>query len=1273
MAIDFTDEQKRVINIRDKNVLVSAAAGSGKTAVLVERIFSLISDEKRGIDIDHLLVVTFTKAAAAEMRERVHKRIAEELYKHPENAHLQKQYALVHRAMITTIDAFCQNVLRNHFHEIGLDPDFRVMDEGEKQLMRKDVLSQLLEEKYREGDEAFADAAMFFAPKSAGDLEFEECILELQNYSESFAWPEKFLTERKNDNKGTFQKLAGVKITNGVVTGDALGVYFAKFLLGITNGYIEAYEAALTICNMPDGPNALTDAFTQERDNLKLAMNAQDLQDLGQALKDYKNNLIPKLPAVKKGEADEGLKKECTTLRNKVKEGVNKIIKAYFTPDLSGSTAFSDKTAPYIDTLLDVTIEFRKRFMDRKAQEHVVDFGDMEHFALNVLVGEDGQPTPVAKQYREYFKEIMVDEYQDSNLVQDILLGAISSDDPKKYDRFMVGDVKQSIYGFRQARPDLFLDKFNTYPGADGCERIDLAKNFRSREEVLASVNEIFERIMQPATGGIAYDKAARLYLGADYEKGYQGEFRTELLMFDPKDLAQTEGTASGDRSADKKENSSVNCGSAESSGNTAENPAEQEESGVDAEEDEYTAEEAEAVVLAHVVKELKKGRVTERTKGEDGKEIKFFRPARYSDIVILHRSPAKIADAIGRIFETEGIPVSISTGGGYFSVPEIQQVMQLLRTINNPLNEIPLYGVLVSAFGGFTPEMIGEVRAKHRQTVETEKSKKQVDKPLWEIVRAEFPEFANKIENYRKLSTYRTVRELLQIIFDDHNYLELLSAMPAGAKRRANAEMLLSYASAYEKTSYFGLYHFVRYIDQLEKYTQDKTSEADVLGESADVVRLMSIHKSKGLEFPLTVLAGMGKQFNLTDTSSKLVHDNEFGLGYIYVDIEKRTKSKTLRHELVAQKIKEDTLSEEMRLLYVAMTRAKEKLVMVGRFPGAADVLDKALSGGKDRITYADFVKSKSYLDMVLPVLGKCGSIDSRTIGYSDLELSKSEEQISLLSKRQELSNAGERADKDEVTALKERFLYEYPFKSLESLYTKTTVSELKMAAMLDQDEAAYEQFESRETDVYVPRFRQGEQKISGAVRGDSYHRVMEIMDFDRTLGKVLSGIPCDIKTFTEKVSGAHAQIMGAVSEFLDESLKERKISEECRKAVNPAKITQILKTPLAYRMWRSAFSKKLFREQPFVMSLSAARVNKEFPPEEKVLIQGIIDAFFEEEDGIVLLDYKTDSIENGEALVNRYSTQLDYYQEAIENLTGLKVKERVLYSFHLGETVTC
>ena len=1247
MAIRFTEDQQKVIDTRNKNVLVSAAAGSGKTAVLVERIVSLVCDEKNKIDIDELLVVTFTKAAAAEMRERVCKRIGEKLEENPSSEHLQKQYALVHRAMITTIDSFCLNVVRNHFREIDFDPDFRVMDEGERELLRRDVLSELLEEKYEEGDERFLAASMFFSPNRSNDSDFEKAIMDLQEYAESFAWPEKFLTERKKDHEDTLGALTDVRLAGGKAIGDPLGVFFYKYLKGITDGYISDYEKAIKLCDADGGPAVYKNTFLDEKMRLEEAFGGENALEIAEGLKRYVNDNL-KLPSYstkpKKGETvlgteierKEAIKGEAKGLRNEAKKKINKLVDVFFTPGIEEKAEISDKCAPYMNELLDVTIEFRRRFLEKKAEKKVTDFGDLEHFALDILIDPEGNPTPAALEYREHFKEIMVDEYQDSNLVQDVLLDAISSKEPGKFDRFMVGDVKQSIYGFRQARPDLFLEKFASYPVTEGCERIDLSKNFRSRTEVLDCVNEIFDKIMHEKTGSIEYDSAARLYAGASYPEVGES-FKAELVLIDSK--LSEEINESEDNQDDNNEN-------------------EAEEYSLSAEA--YREEETESLVLANLVRKALDSKVTETVRTPEG-EVRRLRPARYSDIVILHRSPSRIADALGKVFEEEGIPISINQGGGYFSTPEIKSVMQLLRTINNPLSDISLFGTLISVFGGLGDGDVSEIKANNPGM------------GLWEAVKKDCPSFADKINRYRKYATYRSIRELLQVIFDEHDYLEYIAALPGGAKRRANAEMLLTYASNFEKTSYYGLYHFVRYIDQLEKYTTDNTSEADVLGESADVVRLMSIHKSKGLEFPITIIAGMGKSFNLMDAKAKIAHNNELGLGCDYIDLEKRIKLKSIRREIIAKKILEDSISEEMRLLYVAMTRAKEKLIMVGRIEDAEKVLEKVKSGFDDELSYSKFINAKTYLDLVLPVIGGCGSIRVSLMSGEDIESNRVSEQLSLEDHRIELKRAEEKADRDELSRIEERFSYKYPFEYLNKLYTKTTVSELKMAAMLDEDESAYEKFESRETEKYIPSFRREETGITGTVRGNSYHRVMEIMDFDRTLGKALGGRISTFDEFKKAVSEKKAEIENCLKEFLEEELKEHRISEECFEAVNLSKILWFMTSRLSFRMWKSASLGKLYREQPFVLSIPANKVNSEFPESERVIIQGIIDAYFVEGDSVILLDYKTDAVKSCDELVKRYETQLDYYQEAIEKLTGLGVTERILYSFSLGEQVGC
>lgn len=1210
MAISFTKDQQKVIDARHENVLVSAAAGSGKTAVLVERIVRLVCDPQNNIDIDELLVVTFTKAAASEMRERILKRIGEELEINPTSAHLQKQYALVHRAMITTIDSFCQNVLRNHFQDIDLDPDFRVMDEGEKELMRQDVIAKMLEEKYSEANPEFLAAVDFFTAEGTDDSALEGYILELQEYSESFARPLIFLENRKNDHVNTMDKL-----NNSV-----LGEFMLRYLRGLLEGMLEEYEKLIKITEEPDGPYAYAELVVQEKERLEAALNADNVGTIGICLDNFLASK-GRLPASKDDNVNSEKKDYVKNARTKIKDGIKKLWEDFFEPSLERRAMQCDACADYVRTLVELTIEFREKLQQVKRDNKVVDFGDMEHYALEILTTVDGEPTATALEYRNHFKEIMVDEYQDSNLIQDIILDAIARKEEGDFDRFMVGDVKQSIYGFRQARPDLFLEKYDTYPDTEGCVRIDLSQNFRSRAEVLDSVNDVFDGIMHRETGRVEYDSGAKLNLGADYpEADISGDYdyATELILLDSKlneELAETT-------------------------------------------DDSYTANESEAVVIAVKIAELMNTMKVTQVEKVDGKEVKFLRPLKYSDIVVLHRSPSGMADTLSKVFENRGIPVSISQGKGYFSVMEVQQVLQLLRAINNPLRDIPLFGALHSVFGGYSSEEIAKIRADYPES------------SLYAAIKLGAPEFVEKLNKYRKMSMYMTIRELLQHIFDDHSYLDYVMALPGGKRRRANVEKLLSYASDFEKTSYVGLHHFVRYIDQLEKYTEDKSGEADVLGENADVVRFMSIHKSKGLEFPVTIVAGMGHGFMDADQKSRLTHNNELGIGCEYVDLATGVKSKTLRNKLIAMKIREDSRAEEMRLLYVAMTRAKEKLIMIGRVKDAAGILEKKIQNSVGRLSYSMFVKAGCPLDFILPVLGTC-RINASVVEAKDITLAEASEQVVLDVRKAELSKAADKADSDTVDMICARFAYEYPYKYLESLNTKTTVSELKMAAMQQEDEDSANLFEARERAVYEPEFRREDKAPAGTAVGDCYHRIMEIMDYDYVLGFVCGGRPDDYAQFCSKAD--ETSISSRLELFLNEMCGEHRLTEEWRMLVRLPKLVAFMRSETCYRMWSSAANGKLKREQPFVLSVSAKLLNSDYPESEKVIIQGIIDVFFEEDGDIILLDYKTDSVKAGDELVKKYHAQLDYYQEAIERLTGKKVTERILYSFSLGETVEC
>ena len=1120
MPVTFTPEQQEVINLRDCSILVSAAAGSGKTAVLVERIVKMVCDEEMLVDIDRLLVVTFTNAAASEMRERVAAGIAARLAEHPDSEHIQRQAALLHNAQITTIDSFCLYLLRNHFNEIGLDPAFRIADEGEIRLMEQDVMQELMEDSFASESEAFRYCVEYFCTGGRESV-LEQHILNLSRYAAGFPWPEEWLEQRRKDY--------------GDIGAEALcesecGRYLAGHLALMVQGWIQKLKRVQELCLEPDGPYMYGEMVEGELEQLEQLRKCAGLAEYA-----------ARLPAVqfgrlssKKDDSVNGEKRQLAAdIRAEVKKSVQDTAERFFaTPlELAAEQALSCREP--VCTLIDLALDFRRRMAEKKQGKKVVDFTDVEHFALGILLKkEEGQITPsqVALEYRQYFAEILIDEYQDSNLVQEILLSAVSGEDEGHFNRFMVGDVKQSIYKFRLARPELFLEKYHSYlPGGgelgnreatdfrDGVKkavsgrqrRIDLSKNFRSRPQVIEAVNDVFSRLMNERTGGLAYDEHAALYVGAEYPQNTGNE--SELLL--------------------------------------VEKPSEN---------DGISARQAEAKTIAAKIRELRKNfYVTDRADGR-------LRPAEYSDMVILLRATSGWDEEFKAVLEEEGIPAYITSKTGYFGASEVQELLQLLRVLDNPRQDIPLFGVMKSIFGGFTEEEIALIRSGSRQgtlyeaaeqfatgeeaavdtgasenaeAAETKESghaeaagteesghteaagtedaghvetagkaarnirKADRDVHLQEhgMLRDRVAAFLQKISEYRRCTVYMPVRELLTKLITDFDYLYYVTALPAGGKRRANVEMLLTRASDFEKTSYFGMFHFIRYMEQLEKYDVDY-GEAELLDENANVVRIMSIHKSKGLEFPVTFVAGLGKRFNMQETNQSLILDMDLGLATDYVNPGKRMKNKTLRRNVLMRKLREDSLAEELRVLYVALTRAREKLILTASLEKAAERWERFQKSGVESLLYPDFIEAGNYLDFLLPVLSGT-SIQVTVLAEGELAAGEFKEQLELGDRVWRLERAGQLADGKALEYLRERLRDRYPFENLAGLYTKTTVSELKIAAMADKDEAAYHTFEEKEIQPYIPSFRRQEEKVSGTVRGNAYHRVMELLDFGRIL----------------------------------------------------------------------------------------------------------------------------------------------------------------------------
>lgn len=1271
MGMKFTPEQQRVIELHNSNILVSAAAGSGKTAVLVERIIRMICDGEHPADIDRLLIVTFTNAAAAEMRERIAAGITARLEADPGNEHIQKQSALLHNAQITTIDSFSLFLIRNHFNEIGLDPDFRVADEGEIKLLQQEVLAQLLEDAYAgqfvpEAPEQFHACVEYFCPGGRESV-LEQHILNLSRYAGSFPWPAEWLEERKNDYAaGDMEAL---------VHSD-YGQYLTERVNRTVEGCLEKLREVKRLCELPDGPYMYGELTEAEIEQLERLTSCKDLEE--QAAK-VPAVTFARLPSKKDDSVDPAKRELAKAIRNSVKDTLSDLSESYFKTPLELAVEQGKACREPLRMLLDLVLEFDRRLLAAKQERHLIDFSDMEHYALQILlkrekVEETGSigtdraktkyrivPSDVAMEYRQYFQEILIDEYQDSNLVQEYLLSAISGEEEGRYNRFMVGDVKQSIYKFRLARPELFLEKYDTYQETGDLCRIDLAKNFRSRIQVVDAVNDVFSRIMSREIGGIAYDDKAALYPGAVYPAQEDPAYGSELLLIRKPEKGEREESGIGEQHA--------------------------EGAGVLVDYD--NVRQLEAIAIAARIKQLKGSlQVMEKSAGE-------LRPVRYSDMVILLRTTSGWDEEFKKILEQQGIPVYITSKTGYFGALEVQELLQFLRVLDNPRQDIPLFGVMQSVFGGFTQEEIAQIRSggeghsRKRMTLyEALKEVAQSGRTVEEGEEISAGEsageeaelsqkadtFLQRIGHYRDLTPFTSIRDLLQRILDDYDYLNYVTALPAGSKRRANVEMLLTKASAFEKTSYFGLFHFIRYMEQLEKYDVDY-GEADTLDENADVVRIMSIHKSKGLEFPVVFVSGLSKRFNMQDANQSLIVDMDLGVAVDYVDSVRRIKNKTLRRTVLSAKMKEDNLAEELRVLYVALTRAREKLILTAVLDKADEKWELAQMTGQERLTYLDFCEAGSYMDFLLPILPQTG-IAVKTLRTEDLAVEELREQLRMGDRREQLRliACGETTltgDPEEnerkLMYLRERFAYQYPHPGLQKLYTKTTVSELKIAAMAEKDEAAFHTFEEKEVVPYIPGFRREQEKVSGAVRGNAFHRTMELLDFMYVF--VESGLfekcPGDYETYRKRLDAE--RLKNRLEEFLQRETISLRLTEEYAKAVSLPKILNFLEQELAYRMWRAQEQGLLYREQPFVLGIDAKRLDPDLPEGEKVLIQGIIDVFFIEDGEIVLLDYKTDVIDSLEALWNRYNVQIQYYEEALTKLMQMPVKERILYSFYL------
>ena len=1324
MAVKWTEKQQQVIDSRNRNLLVSAAAGSGKTAVLVERIIQMISGGDHPLDIDQLLVMTFTNAAAAEMRERIGAAVEKKLKEHPEDEHLWLQAALIPQAMITTIDSFCLNIIRNHFNSLDIDPSFRIGDEGELSLLRGDVMGEMLEACYEEGDEAFAGFVEHFG-RGKSDKGIEDVILQAWQFSQSHPWPSLWLKacrrELDEENLKEMEKSP-----------------WMRFLFQDTARQMEELggqlDTALEVCREENGPLAYEPMLMSDRAKIQAIGTAACEGRYEQLYQRLLNMSFDRLASIRSKEIDGDKKSFVTACRDRVKKAVGKCRELYGSQSPDEVVESIRGTRVVIQKLLELTERFDNEYRAAKKERNVLDFNDLEHLALEVLLekdpdweeGEDEgaarRPSPVADELSRQYEEILVDEYQDSNYVQEALITSISRERYGHPNVFMVGDVKQSIYRFRLARPELFMEKYESYASVDGqYQMIELQQNFRSRESVLTSVNDVFYQIMTKNLGGITYTRDTALYPGAVFKD--VGPDTVTGMDWEKEGGALSAGTPT--------ELLLVDTGS--------ESLKQLDEDALD-----YTARELEARMAARRIREL--------VSGDEGlmvwdKEKEAYRRARLGDIVILLRSMTGWSEVFVNVLMNEGIPASAQTRTGYFNTVEVETILSLLSVIDNPMQDIPLAAVMRSPIVGMSDEEMAWMVAAFKKN-----SKKGQDRGVygaWSMwmeaesgtfhkvpgeaaasIRKKLSHLSGLLNGLRREARYLPIHELLYRVYRDSGYYDYVSAMPAGETRRGNLDMLVEKAAAYEATSYKGLFHFVRYIERLKKFDTD-FGEAATAGEQDNTVRIMSIHKSKGLEFPVVFLSGMGKRFNKQDAYGRILLDADLGVAADYLDLDLRVKAPTLKKQALKRRMELETMGEELRVLYVAMTRAKEKLIMTATDRSLEAKLAKwqdslAVDG---QIPYTILSSAGSCLDWLL--MAKPAIPDDhmqlQCIQVRELVGEEVGRQIVRQMTREDLLavDRNQVYDREFGERLEAAVNYRYPHMDDTGLYAMVSVSELKKQSQIGRSEdtigtgnvetegvgleylgklaggagqeypvqpaggtgqeylgqpaggtgqeylkqpagdAGPEQLKQPDA-LTQPQKRPGPEVRAvpdsgriqpgtpsrGALRGTAYHAALEHISFH------------DIKSLEETEAA------------LETLVEQGYLNQETRGFIRAGDIWAFLESPLGRRMAQAQAEGRIHKEQQFIIGIPARDMGRG-DSDELVLIQGIIDAYLEEPDGLVLIDYKTDHVpkenrEQGAAmLAARYRVQLDYYERALTQLTGKKVKERVIYSLALQQGI--
>ena len=1212
--IKWTPEQEKAVTNRGSGILVSAAAGSGKTAVLVDRILSKVFDDENPIDIDRFLVVTFTKAAAAQMKEKLASKIEKKLLDNPDNENLMKQMLLVNRADIITIDSFCNKIVKEYFSVLDIDSNINIGDEGIMNLIKSDVLDSYFEDMYQNNYDSFADLLDVFS-NNGDDSELKNLILKIYRLASGFPQPDKWI----NDAKKALSITEESEVSNLPWVNELFNTVISN-----VKDILNQAQIAMEICETPGGPDKCIATSESDIKQIEAVLNANNMKELADAL----SSISFARMAICKGEMyDAELKEQYKEARNSYKTAIKELENIVMAPE--EIVEQTKHISIYLLPVLEMVEKFTKLYYEEKMKRKLMEFSDISHLAYKlVCAGYDENksaiPTEIGKVIAQRYHEIYIDEYQDSNYLQEDILTSVSTCYKGINNMFMVGDVKQSIYRFRNARPDLFLKKYERYSDEGPEIKIELKNNFRSRAVVLNAANYISFQLMGRDLGGIEYDDSVALVPSRNFPVPSE-EIEEKISL-------STEIIIVNKDSETSKENENLS-------------------------DDEKNMEkiELEALTIAKRIRELTE---TNPMQVYDD-ELSEYRNAQYRDIVILSRNIKGVGNIIYDVLTSQGIPVYLEESGRYFEAVEIRVIMSLLSVVDNCYQDISLAAVLLSPMGKLDENELAKIcdfslKNDDKKITLYEKCELYIQSVEDEIT-VKLRKIFDIILELKELNHNVSISKLIWHALELTGYYTYASAMPMGNNRRANINMLLEKAEQFEGGSYKGLFNFLRYVEKLKVNDVD-FGEANTINDDANVVRIISMHKSKGLEYPIVFAGGLGKQFNTSDNKSKVIVHGDYYLSSKLMYKDARYEKDSNIRKAVCFLQQKEAIAEELRILYVAMTRAKEKLILTGCVLNLESIKAKyqyVTLRDDYLLPYKVRSGSKCFMEMIIACMARYDVLKKKIPG---LNINVKEYDMSDAIKlgvdnavkiKYGVMDLIEKINSTTIrnNPYKDSFSYKYKYEEYVDIKSKISVSEIKKQALYDGQE--YDVVNIPEIVYY------DENTMSGAQKGTLVHKFMELLGFDIKTGM------------------SDNEYLELVKSFKKKLIDEKIFSEEEGYAINTKKIAGMLKSDLGQRMIAAANDKKLYKEQQFSLGINASKhFSLEVATDDIIILQGIIDSFFYEGEEIVIMDYKTDKADEDE-LIKRYKTQLLCYSDAVERMTGRKVKEMIIYSFYLDKQI--